>query len=179
MGEMCYRANNKYIMFGYDSDYGCLCTFPHNNEVIDKVLGKGTIANLALLGAAVAIAANKPESMNKESMTQSWGTDVYVLPNCVPEWIRNAIDKELNIQYKTNEEDLELENEIIIDYPQDDSDLQKAINTLENMKKKDKNEIEVKYEKFLDQNVIKSINKSNKKHPEMMEKLSNTVKDND
>jgi len=43
MSEQIYITNNgKQIMFDYDSDCGCLCTFPYNNELMGNKLSKNT-----------------------------------------------------------------------------------------------------------------------------------------
>jgi len=95
MSEQIYITNNgKQIMFDYDSDCGCLCTFPYNNELMGNKLSKNTIINLALLGAGIAIAANKPDSMIKQ---QSYDNKIYYLPNCVPKWIRDEIERVIKL----------------------------------------------------------------------------------
>jgi len=95
MGETRYTTNNgKRVMFDYESDCGCLCTFPYNNEVMGNKLSKGTIKNLALLGAAIAITANKPSSMVEQGLYNN----TYCLPDCIPEWIRNEINRILKLK---------------------------------------------------------------------------------
>jgi hypothetical protein len=83
MGEMRYTLNNgNTVQFDEEGDCGCLCTFPFNDEVIGKKLSKGRIYSLALLGAAVAIQANTRDGLKGN-----------YLPDCVPEWIRDEIDR--------------------------------------------------------------------------------------
>jgi len=96
MGETQYVCNNdNRIMFDTeDSEYGCLCTFPHNYEVSGKKLNKWTIASLALLGAGIAISANKASSMIGSDDKY---IDSYYLPNCIPQWIRDEFDRILEL----------------------------------------------------------------------------------
>ena len=92
---MRYVTNNdKHIIFDEESDCCCLCTFPHNNEVAGKKLTEEIISSLALLGAAVAIAANKPSSMDEKHLFDNR----YYLPECVPKWIRDEINRILDVK---------------------------------------------------------------------------------
>jgi len=60
-----------------DDDWNCLCTFPHNDQ---GVIDVSRMRSLALFGAAVVLAHNG-----------ELGSPI--LPNCVPEWIRNEIKR--------------------------------------------------------------------------------------
>jgi hypothetical protein len=94
MGEMSYILNNgTSVRFSEDNyDYGCLCTFPFNYK--DKKLSNGTVASLALLGAAVAIGANSPKSL----ITDYSSNGRHYLPYCIPEWIKAEINRILEIK---------------------------------------------------------------------------------
>lgn len=96
MGETRYKTNNgNQIQFEIDDETycGCLCTFPHNNEVMGNKLSPGTVASLALLGAGIAIAANKPSSMID---CNSYDGQYYI-PSSIPQWVRDEIDRILNL----------------------------------------------------------------------------------
>lgn len=86
MGETRYPLGEKNVVrFGYeDYRYGCLCTFPYNYK--DKKLSIGTVESLALLGAALCLYNN-----NKKDLTKDKYDDEYVLPDCLPQWIRDEI----------------------------------------------------------------------------------------
>jgi len=96
MGETQYLCNNgnKIIFDTEESKYSCLCTFPHNYEIKGKKLNKWTIASLALLGAGVAISANKPSSMINVDDKYN---DTYYLPDCIPQWIKGEFDRILEL----------------------------------------------------------------------------------
>lgn len=100
MGEMSYITNHENEVEFCDDDtgrYGCLCTFPFNYS--NKVLGIGTIASLALLGAAIAIDANEggfDKECYHDNCSRS-GRTRYILPDCVPRWIRDEIRRNLNM----------------------------------------------------------------------------------
>lgn len=87
MGETRYPLGNDIIRFGYDDTrYGCLCTFPYNYS--KKEFGIGTVESFALLGAVLCLHTNQPSLLTKEE----WD-DEYVLPDCLPEWVRDNIRK--------------------------------------------------------------------------------------
>lgn len=113
MGETQYTCNNgnRLIFETEDSEYSCLCTFPHNYEVGGKKLNKWIAASLALLGAGIAISANKPSSMNNLGNEFS---DTYYLPDCIPRWIRDELDRvlELSKDDDINEEEEEIMQEL-------------------------------------------------------------------
>jgi len=74
-----YDGNWTEIRFSeLDDDYGCLCTFPYYEGLLDVA----TIRDLALFGAAVRLAF---EGQLEHGF----------LPHAVPEWIRNEIDRVL------------------------------------------------------------------------------------
>lgn len=60
-----------------DEEWRCLCTFPYNDG---DTLDASRVRSLALLGAAVVLAHNDE-------------LDNPILPNGVPEWIRNEIKR--------------------------------------------------------------------------------------
>ena len=60
-----------------DNDLGCLCTFPHNDM---GQLSADRVRSLAYLGAAVV-------------MLKRGDIDDGYLPGCLPEWIREEIDR--------------------------------------------------------------------------------------
>ena len=64
-----------------DDDLHCLCTFPYNYNEIDKDL----VRSMAYLGAAIVLQHHG--EMN----------DDRILPQCLPQWIRDGIDKILGI----------------------------------------------------------------------------------
>ena len=94
MGEKVYtilgRHGERRITFSAaDEGYGCLCTFPHNDAAAGG-LDRDRVRSLALFGAAVRLA---------------WGGDIetdeseYVfLPDAVPMWIRDEIDRVLGVE---------------------------------------------------------------------------------
>lgn len=91
MGETRYNLDDSQIIrFGYDDfRYGCLCTFPFNYK--KEKLGLGDVESMALLGAAVALYRNSRSSLIKED----WMGDEYVLPDCLPLWVREEIRRNL------------------------------------------------------------------------------------
>jgi hypothetical protein len=96
MSETSYNCNNgKTIEFNPESNWCCLCTFPHNDEVMGKKLTKGTVASLALLGAGIAIVANKPESINHKAFSCDGN---YYMPDCIPQWIQDEILRILELK---------------------------------------------------------------------------------
>ena len=81
MGEKIYEIGDYPLQFSeMDDDYVCLCTFPHNDQ---GQLLPDRVRSLALLGAAVVLASNDD-------------LDHPFLPNCVPVWIRQEIDRVMN-----------------------------------------------------------------------------------
>ena len=81
MGEKIYEIGDYPLQFSeMDDDYVCLCTFPHNDQ---GELTPDRVRSLALLGAAVVLASNDD-------------LDHPFLPNFVPVWIRQEIDRVMN-----------------------------------------------------------------------------------
>jgi len=79
MGCHYYKLRGGALAHFLDSDdeFGCLCTFPHNNG---EEMTADDVKSLALLGAAVAIAENDP------------ATGEYVfIPGDLPDWIVDAV----------------------------------------------------------------------------------------
>jgi hypothetical protein len=96
MSEMKYVTNkNRYIQFSNNdnSEFGCLCTFLFNYQHLKK-LNKHDIANLALLGAAVAIEANTHEGLGNTHLGNS---DEFSIPDEMPIWIVDEIKRVLGI----------------------------------------------------------------------------------
>ena len=62
-----------------DDSIGCLCTFPHNDG---KTLDADRVRSLAYLGAAIVM-------MQHETIEHGY------LPECLPQWIRDEIDRHL------------------------------------------------------------------------------------
>ena len=92
MGERVYSVaigDGKTIDVCFsemDDDWGCLCTFPHDDH---GKLDAERVRSLALLGAAVVLAAFRREQLETED---GWGGTVFAsLPNAVPQWIRDEI----------------------------------------------------------------------------------------
>lgn len=75
MGEQVYHVDGFDIQFSYAGEWGCLCTFPYNDQ---GRLGPDRVASLALLGAATVLAHNGD-------------LDTGLLPEDVPEWIQSEI----------------------------------------------------------------------------------------
>lgn len=95
MGEMRYSLDeNKRVIFDEEADCGCLCTFPYNDDAMGKKLSKGRVANLALLGASVAIVNNNPEKLISNN---PYDKNYYYLPDCLPKWIVDEIYSVLKI----------------------------------------------------------------------------------
>ena len=94
MGEKVYTIlgrHGKYRLTfsAMDEGYGCLCTFPYNDAATGG-LDRDRVRSLALFGAAVRLA---------------WGGAIvtdesgYVfLPDAVPAWIRDEIDRVLEVE---------------------------------------------------------------------------------
>lgn len=112
--EMTYPLTSGDIVKFYDDDdesrFGCLCTFPFNDEAFGGI-GKHRVASLALLGAAVAIGAN----LGNKGLASSgqWDSRLgrydYFLPHCVPTWIQDGILNALGIHPEENDNDDEIE----------------------------------------------------------------------
>jgi hypothetical protein len=89
MGERTYRiavwnSRDQLAVFSESQDdWGCLCTFPHNDQ---GALGPERIRSLALLGAAVALAAYNPDELNT-----TVNAHYLILPDAVPQWIRDEL----------------------------------------------------------------------------------------
>lgn len=94
MGERRYPLGNEDVVrFGYDDyRYGCLCTFPYNYR--SEKIGISEVESFALLGAALCLYNNDKSKLSKDS----WMGDEYVLPDCLPLWIREGI-KEAVVDY--------------------------------------------------------------------------------
>lgn len=76
------------IMFSeMNDDIGCLCTFPHNDG--DR-LDAERVRSLAYLGAAVVLEHNGD-------------LEHPYLPKCLPDWIRNEIDRNLGLPNVTEQ----------------------------------------------------------------------------
>ncbi len=91
MSETRYPLGDsgKMVRFGYDDfRYGCLCTFPFNYS--EHKLGIGEVESLALLGAALCLSIN---GGLQEVDYADRGE--YVIPDCIPRWIRDEIRKVL------------------------------------------------------------------------------------
>ena len=86
MGETRYPlGSEKHVRFGYDDyRYGCLCTFPFNYR--DHKLSISTVESFALMGAALCMYQNG----GLENESCFWDNE-YVLPDCLPLWVRNEI----------------------------------------------------------------------------------------
>ena len=78
MSEKIYNVYGKSIQFSeMNDDWTCLCTFPHNYE---PKLDADAVRSLALLGAAVVLA-------------RRGDLDGEMLPDCVPQWIRDELQR--------------------------------------------------------------------------------------
>ena len=91
MSETRYPlGSDKSVRFGYDdSRYGCLCTFPYNYS--SHKLGLGTVESFALLGAALCMYTNGGLIEDENG----WSDNEYVVPDCLPLWVRNEIRRVL------------------------------------------------------------------------------------
>lgn len=82
MGCERYSCNDDEIMFSeIDDSIRCLCTFPNNDM---GSLSKERVRSLAYLGAAVVLS-------NRGELEHPY------LPLCLPQWIRDEIDRNLYI----------------------------------------------------------------------------------
>lgn len=80
MGEKPYRIHNKIIMFNDNNDeFGCLCTFPHNNN---EKLYFEDIQSLAMFGAVVRLVLN--------GYYENYDGYIFI-PGDVPQWIIDGI----------------------------------------------------------------------------------------
>ena len=91
MGETRYPLGygEKVVRFGYDDNrYGCLCTFPFNYS--GHKFGIRTLESLALLGAALCLSVNGGlQEVDYADRNE------YVIPDCIPRWIRDEIRRNL------------------------------------------------------------------------------------
>ena len=91
MGETRYPLGygEKVVRFGYDDyRYGCLCTFPFNYS--EHKFGIGIVESLALLGAALCLSVNGGlQEVDYADRNE------YVIPDCIPRWIRDEIRRNL------------------------------------------------------------------------------------
>ena len=91
MGETRYPLGygEKVVRFGYDEmRYGCLCTFPFNYS--EHKFGIGTVESLALLGATLCLSVNGGlQEVDYADRNE------YVIPDCIPRWIRDEIRRNL------------------------------------------------------------------------------------
>jgi hypothetical protein len=90
MGETRYPiGNDKVVRFGYDDmRYGCLCTFPFNYS--QHKLGLSIVESLALMGAVLCMSVNG--GLEKVDYADD---DEYVIPDCLPRWVRDEIRRVL------------------------------------------------------------------------------------
>jgi hypothetical protein len=94
MGETRYPLGEKdSVRFGYDDcRYSCLCTFPFNNS--KRKFGLSTVESFALLGATLCMYRNG--GLIKNEYDYEWDDrHEYVVPECLPEWVRNEIRRTL------------------------------------------------------------------------------------
>lgn len=92
MGETRYPLGEEdSVRFGYeDYRYSCLCTFPLNYR--DHEIGTGEVESMALIGAALVMHNNGGLIKNEYDYEYD-GRHEYVVPDCIPEWVRNGIRK--------------------------------------------------------------------------------------
>lgn len=100
MGEHGYHTSGygaEYIIYfsESDDDWGCLCTFPHNDH---GELTSDRVRSLALLGAAVVLASHQADRLESAGrmagphlLPAEWET--LILPQVVPQWIRDEIQR--------------------------------------------------------------------------------------
>lgn len=91
MGETRYPLGDgeKVVRFAYDDmRYGCLCDFPFNYS--EHKFGVDTVESLALLGAALCLSVNG--GLQEVDYADD---DEYVIPDCIPGWIRDEIRRNL------------------------------------------------------------------------------------
>lgn len=91
MGETRYPiGEDKVVRFGGGDDirYGCLCTFPFN--YFEHKLSVRTVESLALMGAVLCMSVNG--GLEKVKYADD---DEYVIPDCLPRWIRDEIRRVL------------------------------------------------------------------------------------
>ena len=80
----CERYVGGVMFSEVDDDIRCLCTFPHNDAA---GLNAERVRSLAYLGAAVVL-------------ERRGDLEHPYLPSCLPEWIRNEIDRNLGLPTK-------------------------------------------------------------------------------
>ena len=68
--------------------YGCLCTFPFNYS--QHKLGLSAVESLALMGAVLCMSVNG--GLEKVDYADD---DEYVIPDCLPRWVRDEIRRVL------------------------------------------------------------------------------------
>ena len=79
MGEKSYDVGHKYIRFSEESDFSCLCTFPHNDN---GELSIERMKALALFGAVVRLIF--------DDYYAEHGEYIYI-PDDVPEWVLEGV----------------------------------------------------------------------------------------
>lgn len=90
MSETRYPiGEDRVVRFGYDDmRYGCLCTFPFNYQ--KHKLDIGTVESLALMGAVLCMSVN-----GGELKEDKYSEGEYVIPDCLPRWVRDEIRRVL------------------------------------------------------------------------------------
>lgn len=87
MGCDSYTYKETNIRFSeMDDEVSCLCTFPHNNRCFNNTITPDQLRSLAYLGAMIVL-------IHQEEYTEPY---VY-LPNSLPNWIKDEIDKQIPI----------------------------------------------------------------------------------
>jgi hypothetical protein len=88
MGCDTYFYNDYQLYFDEMNDeVSCLCTFPHNNQVMGSKIWYDQLRSMAYLGATIALCHDK-FFKDKE-----W----ICVPGDLPEWIRKEIDEKITM----------------------------------------------------------------------------------
>lgn len=88
MGELYYAIGKKSVVFNEESDTGCLCTFPHNDNGIVDI---DRLKSLALFGAAVQLIL--------KGHYDSFAGEYVVIPDDLPEYILHDVENLCKNEY--------------------------------------------------------------------------------
>ena len=93
MSEKIYDIGHHYIQFSdSDDEFGCLCIFPHEDDIEHLELDR--LKSLALLGAVARLIF--------DGYYERHGEFIYI-PNDVPEWVLDGVRRMSIVDTKETE----------------------------------------------------------------------------